>query len=119
MQFCSPNCISVDGELEKKNEFKAPLLANVKNPQAFWNEYFSKRKPAPDVVNDLIFNLHQSGKHEHVIAAINAALINNQSQPWMYDVLALSMEIAGRPQQEIQRVLLSQYGLFRRVSFPF
>ncbi|MCH9653643.1 MAG: hypothetical protein K0U86_17875 [Planctomycetes bacterium] len=59
-------------------------------------------------MNDLIFNLHQAGKHEHVIAAINAALIHNQSQPWMYDVLALSMEILGRPKQEIQRVLLSR-----------
>ncbi|WP_417387512.1 hypothetical protein [Gimesia sp.] len=80
----------------------------MKDPQAFWNDYFSKRKPAPDLVNDLIFNLHQTGKHEHVIAAINAALINGQSQPWMYDVLALSMEIVGRPQQEIQRALLSR-----------
>jgi len=59
-------------------------------------------------VNDVIFNLHQAGKHEHVIAAINAALIHNQAQPWMYDVLALSMEIVGRPKQEIQRVLLSR-----------
>ncbi|QDT42010.1 hypothetical protein Pan241w_20910 [Gimesia alba] len=75
---------------------------------AFWNDYFSKRKPDPALVNDLIFNLHQAGKHEHVIAAINAALIHNQSQPWMYDVLALSMEIVGRPKQEIQRVLLSR-----------
>jgi len=32
-------------------------------------------------VNDVIFNLHQAGKHEHVIAAINAALIHNQAQP--------------------------------------
>lgn len=59
-------------------------------------------------MNDFIFNLHQAGKHEHVIAAINAALIHNQSQPWMYDVLALSMEILGRPKQDIQRVLLSR-----------
>ncbi len=59
-------------------------------------------------MNDLIFNLHQAGKHEHVIAAITAALINNQSQPWMYDVLALSMEIVGRPKDEIQRALLSR-----------
>ena len=43
-----------------------------------------------------------------MIAAINAALIHNQSQPWMYDVLALSMEIVGSPPQEIQRVLLSR-----------
>ncbi len=43
-----------------------------------------------------------------MIAAINAALIHNQSQPWMYDVLALTMEIVGRPQPEIERVLLSR-----------
>lgn len=59
-------------------------------------------------MNDLIYNLHQAGKHAHVIAAIKAALIHNQSQPWMYDVLALSMEIVGSPKQEIQRVLLSR-----------
>lgn len=85
-----------------------PLTANIKDPDLFWNDYFSKRKPAPASVNDLIFNLHQAGKHAHVIAAIKAALIQNQSQPWMYDVLALSMEIVGSPKQEIQRVLLSR-----------
>ncbi len=29
-------------------------------------------------------------------------------QPWMYDVLALSMQITDRPQEEIERVLLSR-----------
>lgn len=100
--------VSVKGKPEKKNDFKALLTNNIKDPTAFWSDYFSKRKPDPALVNDLIFNLHQAGKHEHVIAAINAALIHNQSQPWMYDVLALSMEIVGRPKQEIQRVLLSR-----------
>jgi hypothetical protein len=52
--------------------------------------------------------LHTAGEHEHVIAAIEAALIHGQSQPWMYEVLALSMEIAGRPRDEIERVLLSR-----------
>lgn len=84
------------------------MTGNIKDPAKFWNDYFSKRKPDPALVNDLIFNLHQSGKHEHVIAAIHAALINNQSQPWMYDVLALTMDIVGRPQSEIERVLLSR-----------
>lgn len=51
--------------------------------------------------------LHNSGKHEQVIAAIEAALVNGQSQPWMYEVLALSMEIAGRPKSEVERALLS------------
>jgi len=58
-------------------------------------------------VRDLILDLHQARKHEHVIAAIEAALVNGQSQPWMYEVLALSMEIAGRPKEDVERVLLS------------
>lgn len=51
--------------------------------------------------------MHNAGKYEHVIAAIEAALVNGQSQPWMYEVLALSMELAGRPKVDIERVLLS------------
>lgn len=43
-----------------------------------------------------------------MIAAIEAALANGQAQPWMYEVLALSMEIAGRPKRQIERVLLSR-----------
>ena len=55
-----------------------------------------------------MLRLHQQRKHEHVMAAINEALIAGQSQPWMYDVLAMSMQITGRPQVEIERVLLSR-----------
>ncbi|MFN0197638.1 MAG: hypothetical protein ACKVT0_12915 [Planctomycetaceae bacterium] len=77
-------------------------------PAEIWADYFSKRTPDPNVVRELILKLHQTGRHEHVIAAIEASILNNQSQPWMYEVLALSMEISGRPQAEVERVLLSQ-----------
>ncbi|MDA0834823.1 MAG: hypothetical protein O2955_19080 [Planctomycetota bacterium] len=56
----------------------------------------------------MIYKLHEAKHHEHVIAAIEAAILNDQSQPWMYEALALSMEISGRPSEEIERVLLSQ-----------
>ena len=56
----------------------------------------------------MVLRLHQQHKHDHVMAAINEALIAGQSQPWMYDVLAMSMQISGRPQPEIERVLLSR-----------
>lgn len=52
--------------------------------------------------------LHTRNRHDHVVAAIEAALINGQGQPWMYEVLALSMRILGRPGDEVERVLLSQ-----------
>jgi hypothetical protein len=42
-----------------------------------------------------------------VIWLIQSALINGQSQPWMYEVLALTMQIQRRPQAEIDRVVLS------------
>jgi hypothetical protein len=42
-----------------------------------------------------------------LIACIEAALIHGHSQPWMYTVLALAMKKANRPQNEIERVLLS------------
>lgn len=87
---------------------KAALDSAAKSPREIWDDYFKKRRPSPAVVGQLLMNLHEERKHEHVIAAIEAALKNGQSQPWMYDVLALSMELAGRPQAEIERVLLSR-----------
>ncbi len=44
----------------------------------------------------------------HIIAAINAALIEGQSQPWMYEILAIAMKLENYPKKEIERVLLSQ-----------
>lgn len=51
--------------------------------------------------------LHEAKKYDHVIAAIQAALLNGQEQPWMYEVLALTMEISGYPKEEVDRALLS------------
>lgn len=77
-------------------------------PDDVWHTYFSGQTPSPTAVRELIFKLHKGGKHEQVIAVIEAALLHGQSQPWMYDVLALSMRIAGRPQAEVERALLSR-----------
>jgi hypothetical protein len=85
-----------------------PLNFEAGNPREFWDDYFSKRQPSPGVVSNLTLRLHDAGKHEHVIAVIEAALVSGQSQPWMYEVLALSMEIAGRPQEDVERILLSR-----------
>jgi len=56
----------------------------------------------------LVLRLHNRRQHEPVIAVIESALLSGQSQPWMYDVLALSMKITGRPKAQIERVLLSR-----------
>jgi hypothetical protein len=46
-------------------------------------------------------------KHEEIIVLIEAALRHGQSQPWMYEVLAISMKIADRPQADIDRAIMS------------
>lgn len=87
---------------------KYPVDLNSGKPAEIWDVYFSKTRPASGDVRRFILKLHNDKQYEHVVAAIEAAILNGQSQPWMYDVLALSMQIVGRPQEEIERVLLSR-----------
>jgi hypothetical protein len=72
-----------------------------------WDDYFRTHDPDPRAVCDVVARLDKAKRREDVIACINAALIHGRSQPWMYTVLALEMELAGRPREEIERVLLS------------
>jgi len=58
-------------------------------------------------VCDVVFRLHKAKKVDAVIACINAALIHGHAQPWMYTVLALELEQAGRPHEDVERALLS------------
>jgi len=93
---------------DKRVQQNLPLNLEADSPEDVWHDYFSKRSPSPRVVRDIILKLHLEKKHKHVIAAIQAAIIHEESQPWMYEVLALSMKFDKRPQSEIDRALLSQ-----------
>jgi hypothetical protein len=75
--------------------------------EEIWATYFAQHQPSPRAVAREVDRLHREKQPLHVIALIEAAVINGQSQPWMYEVLAISLEIAGRPQEEIERVVLS------------
>ena len=85
-----------------------PLATDNANPDELWKDYFSKRRASDDTVRALILKLHNARRHDHVIAAIRAAIRAGQVQPWMYEVLALSLEIQGAPQAEVERALLSR-----------
>ena len=73
---------------------------------AFWNRFFEKEVP-PEIVHDVVLELVESRKHEDVIVCLEQAILHSQIQPWMYQVLALSMQVTGRPKAQIERVLLS------------
>ncbi|MCA9045114.1 MAG: hypothetical protein KDA69_12380, partial [Planctomycetaceae bacterium] len=72
-----------------------------------WPAFFKQHRPHPGIVSDLVLTLSKAKEHEHVISCIQSALINGQAQPWMYELLAVAMEQAGRPREDIERVVLS------------
>lgn len=101
----------LDAEEKKRREeaSRAAPFPEISSGPAdrIWADYFQSNRPADEAVRKLVFKLHQQKEHEHVIHVLQSALLNGQSQPWMYEVLALSMEVTGRPKADVQRVLLS------------
>ena len=76
-----------------------------------WHELFQNQAVKPETIRTLVGELSAAKKYEDVISLIEQALIQGKGQPWMYEVLALTMEIAGRPRSQIERVLLSSRDL--------
>jgi tetratricopeptide (TPR) repeat protein len=72
-----------------------------------WAKLFQSDRPQAELVRQLTTELSQARRHNDVIALLEQAILAGQSQPWMYEVLALTMELAGRPRAQIERVLLS------------
>ncbi|WP_437230000.1 hypothetical protein SH661x_001730 [Planctomicrobium sp. SH661] len=76
-------------------------------PAEVWGKFFAEHRPAPRLVSEWVSKLHQEKQYPQVIACLQAALVNGQAQPWMYEVLALNMEIENYPKEAVERVVLS------------
>ena len=85
-----------------------PSISSVKIPSEGWDSHFQKESRSPAKVRKLVQTLHRARRYDDVIDLIQAALIHNQSQPWMYDILAIAMKQDGRPQADVERALLSR-----------
>lgn len=84
-------------------------LAKTATPEqrtAFWSDYF-QNEVSPEAVRDVVAELIEHRKHEDAICCLEQAILHGQIQPWMYQVLAMSMRAAGRPNAQVERVLLS------------
>ncbi len=84
-----------------------PLVPADGPPETVWDDYFRQNTPDPLAVCDVVLRLHKAKNNDSLMACLNAAIIYGQAQPWMYTVLALELEQAGRPREEIERALLS------------
>jgi len=105
---------SVDDDLSKAPVKKAsrPTTIDIEitkssNPQELWDEYFSNHAPQTATVRETVRRLMGEKQYVHVIALIQAALKNQQAQPWMYEAMALAMQIDGQNLDDIERAIMS------------
>jgi hypothetical protein len=78
----------------------------VKSP-AEWDQFIAEKSPKPEVVRELVTSFSTTGQHASSIGLIEASIRAGQVQPWMHEVLALAMQLDGRPKAQIERVMLS------------
>ncbi|MFK7817443.1 MAG: hypothetical protein AB8G99_01885 [Planctomycetaceae bacterium] len=80
-----------------------------RNKGETWLAYFRRvEKPPTGAIRNTVLELHNDKKYVEVTTLIEAALLRGMSEPWMYDVLALTMKLTNRPQEDIDRALLSR-----------
>lgn len=84
-----------------------PLTPGPGPAKQAWRNYFREHQPDSEQLTSLVIRLHEAKRDVDVIAMIEAAILAGQSEAWMYEVLAGAMQVTGRPQADVERVLLS------------
>lgn len=82
-------------------------IDEAKSAAEFAADFFAGERREPATVRSVVRRLMKKKQHEHVIAVIESALRNGQPQPWMYEALGISMQMAGRSPQQIERAVMS------------
>ncbi|MDO4583359.1 MAG: VWA domain-containing protein [Planctomycetia bacterium] len=80
-----------------------------------WQSYFRGLKDAtPEQlqasqaeIRQTVRDLRSRQKFGEIITLIEAALLTNEAQPWMYETLAISMVMDKRPADDVERALTS------------
>ncbi len=81
------------------------------NPDASaetWDRIFDEDSPTAQHVAEAVAYLHDRGHYNVAVEGLLSAIRHDQAAPWIYDVLALEMKLAGRPEKDIVRVLSSR-----------
>ncbi|WP_165064192.1 hypothetical protein [Paludisphaera rhizosphaerae] len=90
------------------------------DPYAFWTEYYAKHDETPDQLHETVRLLNQSGKTRDVHAAILGYLKKRpkSAEFWMYEALALAIEMNGGKPEDIKTALDYAADLAQRSHNP-
>ncbi|NQT37970.1 MAG: hypothetical protein HQ581_10800 [Planctomycetes bacterium] len=92
--------------VDRVTTIRMPTSKDI-DPDAYWADYFGKNKPTEIAVYRAARRMMSMQKFDHAIGLIQGALLNGQTQPWMYEALALAMQADERDPSEVERVLMS------------
>ena len=73
-----------------------------------WDQVLSQESLTNDQIADAVAWMHDKKHYDAAVEGLQSAIRNDRSAPWIYDVLALEMKLAGRPGKDIARVLESR-----------
>lgn len=97
-----------DSAVQQALDFVEPVLTSAEPPAVAWNKAFETKPIGARILSTVFTYLHRQKRYDDAVEGLQAAIRNDHAQPWMYDVLAIEMALAERPQNEINRVLLSR-----------
>ncbi len=103
----TPRAASDDGKSVGEKLARQAIL-KAEQAAGFWDEVFLSAPPTRDDFAEAIVFLHDRKHYKVAVEGMLSAIRNDQSAPWIYDVLALEMKLAGRSPNEIARVLESR-----------
>ncbi|MBQ6108981.1 MAG: hypothetical protein IJK97_12290, partial [Thermoguttaceae bacterium] len=100
---------------EEVKPAKASKKVAKKASAAKWNQYFAGLANADEEtvkesqakVREVIRQMKSEKRFADIIVVLNAAITNNQIQPWMYETLAIAMVMDNRPAEDVERAYLS------------
>ena len=77
------------------------------DPNRYWNDFYKKHDDSAADLWGTIYLLRQEKKLDHVEAALRAYLVNRtkSAEPWMYEMLALSIELRKGSPAEVKTLL--------------
>lgn len=84
------------------------VLKDPDHAAAKWDEIFTREAPSAETLADAVAYLHGEMQYNVAVEGMLSAIRNDCAVPWIYDILAIEMKLAGRPADEISRVLQSR-----------
>ena len=110
--FCVTDSLEDEKETAKPQKKRSARVLKLADGET-WDTFFKVENnfPAPADVRLTVRRTMKKKEFKEVIEIVNAAIRNNQSQPWMFEALMVAMTAENFPQSEIERVLMSTVDL--------